>query len=129
MSNLAPLLDVLFLLLIFLLVAANFDERRVIPVDLPSASTAQRPREADPDSRIVITLFRDGSLWLDGVAVTRDDLGSFLESRPVEARLLPVRIEGDERAALGTGLELLDLLRRLGYFNCAFEVRRGSPDE
>ena len=129
MSNLAPLIDVLFLLLIFLLVAANFDERRVIPVDLPSASTAQRPRESNPDSRVVITLFRDGSLALDGVALGRDDLEQFLGSRPLEARLLPVRIEGDEGAALGTGLELLDLLRRLGYFNCAFEVRRGSPDE
>lgn len=122
-SSLAPLLDVLFLLVIFLLVSANFDSRQVLEVELPEAKTAEAaPRVAEEHLR-VITLHADGSLTFNGTPVTTTDLIEDLRDRPEEERLLPVSIQGDATAPLGLGLGLLDLLRDLGYRNCAFEVR------
>ena len=113
----------LFLLLIFLLVSANFDQRVIMEVDLPAAETGETAPELSQEDPRVITLFSDGSLQWNGRPTTLEELTAYLAEQPQEKRLLPIQIHGDTRAELGEGIRLLDRLRRLGYTNCLFEVR------
>ena len=124
-SGLTPLLDVLFLLLIFVLVSAHFDRRVVLPVDLPTA-TADDPAA---ERAIEIAIFPDGSLALGSDAITPDALARELADRPPEERLRAVIVQGDRSAELGHGVRVLDLLRRLGYRRVAFAVRGSEPSE
>ena len=122
-TSLAPLLDVLFILLIFLLVTANFDSRQILEVELPAVTTATDAPSRQKELRRVITLFADGSLRFNDKPTTRAELFRYLEAQPQGERLLSVTIQADTATPLGTGLSLLDALRRLGYLSCAFEVR------
>ncbi|MCI0651882.1 MAG: biopolymer transporter ExbD [Planctomycetes bacterium] len=121
--NLTPLFDMLFLLLIFVLVAANFDQRQVIAVDLPAAATAKAAPAAGAEQRMVVTLHANGELAWNGTPVSREEIAEHLRALPELSRLLPLIVEGDAAASLGSGIELLDLCRKLGYRNCVFEVR------
>ena len=121
-DSLAPLLDVIFLLVIFLLVSARFDHQAVIDVELPTASSTTSSSGASTPR--IITLHADGSFELDGQMMTSHQLSLALSLLPPEERLLPVMIRGDRKAQLGDGVELLDLLRVQGFHDAVFEVKR-----
>ena len=87
-QGLAPLLDVLFLLLIFLLVSANFDESQVLEVQLPRATTGESAPPVAQAQRRIITLLADGSLRFNGTPITPEALTKDLASRPEAERLL-----------------------------------------
>lgn len=121
-DSLAPLLDVIFLLVIFLLVSARFDHQAVIDVKLPDASNTTSPgTSVDPRT---ITLHSDGTLEFQGQAMSVVELRTALSLLPAEEKLLPVVIRGDREAQLGAGVELLDLLRSQGFHDALFEVQR-----
>jgi biopolymer transport protein ExbD len=126
-GSLTPLLDVLFLLLIFLLLAANYDKREVTPVSLPQASG--EPLEKREVEEIVIVLFKDDSMLIDDQVIPVADLGATLKARPPEDRLRPVIIQGDQQASLGIGLQLFSELRDNGYLDCVFEVNAKHSSE
>ena len=60
--NLAPLIDCVFLLLIFFLLTSSFVERGFFKVELPEARAASR----EDRSGTVITLTREGELFFNG---------------------------------------------------------------
>jgi len=92
--NLTPMIDVIFQLLIFFMVATTFqDPEREIDVELPEASTGE-PLEAELDE-IVINIKRDGSLVLSGESVSRDELVRRLGRAAERDPETPVTIRGD----------------------------------
>ena len=126
--GLAPLVDVVLLLLVFLLISARFDRSQVVEVDLPRVPGDGSALPASAERR-VITLATDGSLAWNGTAITLPDLRERLAEAPPEDRLLPLVIQGDARAALGDGIALLEFVRGLGYPHCVFQVEAtgGEP--
>jgi biopolymer transport protein ExbD len=92
--NLTPMIDVVFLLIIFFMVATNFsDMQRNVDLELPQvAGTGNAPAPLKPR---VVTVFADGHVELDHARVTRDELVAAL----TEARLangdLQVVLQGD----------------------------------
>ncbi len=119
-DSLAPLLDVIFLLVIFLLVSARFDRTRTIEVDLPEAkgeivqTTALEPLE--------VVLLKDGSLQWKGEDVTPRQLADRLALLPSEQRLRPFTVQADRGVVLESGIQLLEMLRLLGWSQVEFEV-------
>lgn len=76
--SITPLIDVVFLLLIFFLVATRFaDEEREIDLKVPQASEAQPLIVAPKD--LFINIKRDGSYWVNGALVSEDQLDEILE--------------------------------------------------
>ena len=113
--NLAPLIDVVFLLLIFFMVATTFVEReKELGVDLPQAETGDRVEERE---EIVINLFEDGRIVLDGREVDRDELLETLTAAARQSRDTPVTIRGDERASHGRVIDVMDACRLAGLEN------------
>ncbi|MGE3164341.1 MAG: ExbD/TolR family protein [Planctomycetota bacterium] len=123
----APLIDVLFLLLIFLLVTSQEDDRRVVEVELPSAVNADRPPQLPRGHERTVTLYADGSIAWAGETTDLDELCRYLATLPEEAQLLPLFIQADARADLGRGLGILDRLRGIGFRSCVFQVEGSLP--
>ena len=109
--NIAPLIDVQFLLLIFLLVSTTFKVQPALDVSLPQARSAQ-PRRTD---RLAITVRRDGTYSLAGDWVARHDLAQRLRSLRTRLGDRPVTLRVDRRAASGSLVFALDAARQAGY--------------
>ncbi len=124
-TGLAPLVDVVLLLLIFLLVSARFDSSRVIEIELPRAPGPGAVVPSSGEQR-VLTLRRDGSIAWNGTSVDHTQLQAILSAESPESRLLPIVIHGDTGATLGTGLGLVMFLRGLGYSECVFQFQEES---
>lgn len=91
---LTPMIDVVFQLLIFFMVATTFhDPEREIDVDLPPAQTgSELTSETD---EIIINVQRDGALILSGEVVDRETLALRLSSAAQRNPETPVTIRGD----------------------------------
>ena len=95
--NLTPLIDVVFLLLIFFMVTTTFlDPERQIDIDLPVAESGGEPDEAVDE--IVVNVLEDGSVVVDGRALERDQLLTLLKGAAQHDTETPVTIRGHRRA-------------------------------
>jgi biopolymer transport protein ExbD len=91
--NLTSMIDVLFLLIIFFMVSTKFDEmERNIDVAIPAVGEAVET--TPPAKPIVVTVFSDGRLDLDGQSVSIQELVSQLSARGALGRPSVV-IRGD----------------------------------
>lgn len=69
--NITPLIDVVFLLNIFFLVASYYiRHEQVDPVDLPTAIAGEE--DTDATARVIVTIDAAGELWISGEPVTVD---------------------------------------------------------
>jgi biopolymer transport protein ExbD len=116
--NLTPMIDVVFLLLIFFMVATTFlDPEREIEIDLPPASSAGMPEEQP--NEIVINVLRDGSLQLGQREVDGEGLDSALTSAAARDPRTPVTIRGDRLVAHESIVGVMDACGRAGLVNLA----------
>lgn len=116
-----PLIDIVFLLLVFFIYAMlSMTVHRGLRVELPSASTAQ----VDKRDYVDISINKDNQIFINGVRVALDDFTA--EILKAGNRDKPVFISGDQRADLGLAISILDRLRKAGLSDVSFETR---PEE
>jgi len=108
--NVTPLIDVLFLLLIFLMVSSTFLEHPAIELDLPRASTSEPVRV---DS-LRLAIPEDGRLLLEGEEVEPAALRERLREAAGENPELLLILEADRGADYGRVVEALDAAREAG---------------
>mgnify|MGYP003607416896 FL=1 len=77
--QMAPLIDVVFLLIIFFMVAADMNQQERVPVTIPLASHAERPD--DPSGRGTITVKANGDLFAGSQPVTTEQLSDLARTR------------------------------------------------
>jgi biopolymer transport protein ExbD len=92
--DLTPMLDVVFILLIFFIVTSVFVTEAGIEVSKPEASTAE-PKSKD---LILIAVTADGEIWIDGEAVDPRFIRARFELRLAESPNSSVVIQGDQAA-------------------------------
>lgn len=108
--NMTPVIDIVFLLLIFFLVAARLDqEEQELSVKLPEVLQAQ-PVSMTPE--LVVNVTREGKFKVSGKEYSEKQLAVLL----VEARKLnpdqAVRIRADAESAWKHGVRVMDLCNR-----------------
>lgn len=109
--NLTPVIDMVFLLLIFFLVATKFaDIERDVRVHPPSSRHA-RPITAIPDE-LVVNVSADGALLVAGRERTLDELGELLSAATAANPNQSVVIRGDRDAVLHKAVGVLDLCEK-----------------
>lgn len=95
-SNLTPLIDVVFQLLIFFMVATSFlDPERQLGLELPEALAGEEQREA---REIVVHVRRDGSLALGATDISAEELPLALRRAAAGNPDAAVTIRGDRLA-------------------------------
>lgn len=115
--NVTPLVDVVLVLLVILMVTATYLVARTIPVDLPKAQTG----EVSP-SPLAVTLDKSGTLYLDGVQVSRSELRARIGERRRREPDARAVIAADGSLAHRTVVSLVDLLRSEGVTQFAINV-------
>ncbi|MEZ5965067.1 MAG: biopolymer transporter ExbD [Planctomycetota bacterium] len=104
--NLTPLIDMVFLLLVFFLAATTFARTEVeMDLDLPRSQAAKSDRETH---LLVVNVRRDGSIRVDGREVTPDGLRQRLRAAAERNKDQSVLIRGDTSVQFGAVAMALD---------------------
>lgn len=122
--NLAPMIDVVFLLLIFFMVATTFatiEER--MDLDLPQAESGTEAEEV-PDE-LVLDVTESGEIFVDGRAIGESELAELMQRTARKDPATPVTVRGDRSLDYGRIVEVLDMARVAGLVNAGLSTREG----
>ncbi len=118
--NLTPLIDIVFILLIFFIVTSSFVKESGIDVNRPSALTAVRKERGN----IIISISRDGAIWLDQRQVDRRAVRAHVERLRAENPEASVVIVADRDSRTGLMVEVMDQVRLAGVSRIAIAASR-----
>ena len=107
--DIAPLIDVVFQLLIFFMLTASFIFQPGIKINLPKAVTSEVLHEQN----VVVTVTSENLIYLDNKALTSAELSRRLAKDITDSKR-PVLIKADRRASLGRVVEVWDICRASG---------------
>lgn len=118
--NLTPLIDILFIVLLFLVLTATFREATRIRVQLPGTSTGTPIQKRDPkELRVMVSA--SGELLFDDRVVSPSELDTLLSgvAWPADTNLL---LSADEKAEHGRVVAVMDIARRHGIRRIGIET-------
>ncbi|MDH3377302.1 MAG: biopolymer transporter ExbD [Gammaproteobacteria bacterium] len=134
--NLTPLIDVVFLLLIFFMVSTTFSKESQFHIKLPEATN--EPTE-QKDNLLEIEINSEGDFAVKG---PREDVAKRLVNRSAETLTAALKtaaagdpdliivIRADRRTPHEAVVNAMDMSRRLGYLNITFSTRnRSAPTD
>lgn len=114
--NLTPLIDVVFLLLIFFMVSTTFERQAALKIDLPEASVAAE--QAEPVEKLELVIDREGRMYLNDRALT-DSRPATIEAAFREAvgddRSQPVLLRADSLTPHHFVVTAMDVTGQLGF--------------
>ena len=108
--NITPLIDVMFLLIIFFTVSSSFRDQIGIDLTLPEAATATT--QESPPSEIIVD--KAGAIYFGGKVVTDQELTSLLEALVTAQPGAPIVLRAYETADWGRVLHAMDIARQVG---------------
>jgi biopolymer transport protein ExbD len=114
MVDLAPLVDIVFQLLIFFMLAASFVRNPVLDINLPKASA--RPK-VQPKGAVTVYILREGRpdrFRVDDQVVNVNDLRSVLARRYAEDPRTVMLIQADERVPHGDVVKVMSIGQEVG---------------
>ena len=118
--NVAPMLDVVFIMLIFFIVTASFVKESGIDVTRPDAATAERKQRAS----ILIAISKNNEVWIQkrriDVRAVRANVERLLAENPQGS----VVIQADEKSENGLFVKVMDQARLAGAQSIAIAARR-----
>jgi len=128
--NLTPLIDVVFLLIIFFMVGTKFSElERKIGLRVPEV-TDRGALSAAPERRVV-NVYRDGSITLDQKPVTLEQLTAELAAVRRQYEDIGVLVRGDAHGEFQNVAEVLNACKQAGVKDLGISVHlvreRGRP--
>jgi biopolymer transport protein ExbD len=111
--NLTPMIDMVFILLIFFVVTSSFVKESGVDVSRPEAQTAVLQERAT----IMIAVTQAGEVWIDRRQVAPREVRAHVERLRAENPEGAVIIVADEGARTGLTVEVLDQARLAGAAN------------
>ena len=129
--NMTPMIDVVFLLIIFFLVSSHLARQETqLELDLPDATSGQ-PAQADDLRRVVVNVLGEarpeGRIQVGGQVMDTDQLTRLIRyERQKTAGELELRIRSDRRVPYGVIEPILLASQRAGVWNVTFAVVAGE---
>jgi len=118
--NMTPLIDMVFILLIFFIVTSTFAKESGVDVSRPSAKTAVKKELAN----ILISITPNGEVWIDKRHVDRRAVRANVERLHAENPEGAVIILADKDAKTGLLIEVMDQARLAGVANVSIAAER-----
>ncbi len=120
--NITPLIDILFILLLFFILTSTFDleSEKAIDITLPETETEQ---VVETPEIFRITVDSQSRIFLDSNEITTQQLLSFAETKKKGDGEFVTVISADEEASHGVVMKVLDALRLSGITNINIQVR------
>jgi biopolymer transport protein ExbD len=111
--NMTPMLDIVFILLIFFIVTASFVKESGIDIRRPSAVTTESKEQAS----IVVAINEIGEIWIDKRAVDVRSVRANIERLRAENPQGSVVIQADKNSKNGLLVQVMDAARQAGVEN------------
>ncbi|MCO7519967.1 MULTISPECIES: biopolymer transporter ExbD [unclassified Pseudomonas] len=130
--NLASLIDVVFVLLLFFVVTTTFTRETQLRVELPEASSAA-PAQPDDGKLIEVTISADGVYSVNNHLLPKSDLATLTEAIEKESAgdiTLPLAISADGKTPHQAVVTAMDAAGKLGFSKLRMttvEAAQGNP--
>lgn len=111
--DLTPMLDVVFIMLIFFIVTASFIKEAGIEVNRPEASTATKKENVN----ILVAVSATNEIWIDKRRVDKRAVRSVIERMHAENPKGAVVVQADNESNTETVAAVIDAARAAGVFD------------
>ena len=122
--ELTPMVDVVFLLLIFFMISTTFVESPGISIKLPESSSQTLEREPQ---EIKIYLSREGEIFYRDREISIEEYRSVLAEHQVDATNTTVLLLADQESRHGKVVTLMDYARDAGFTKLAIATEQKKP--
>ena len=120
--NITPMLDVVFIMLIFFIVTSSFIKESGVEVQRPQADTASTQDKGN----ILIAVTADGQVWIDKQVVDVRSVRAHVERLRVDQPEGAVVVQADQDARTGLVVQVMDQARQAGVQDVALAASTGS---
>ncbi len=120
--DLTPMLDVVFIMLIFFIVTSSFIKESGIEVARPEASTASTQDKGN----ILIAVTAGGEVWIDKQVVDPRSVRAHVERLRVDQPEGAVVVQADQDARTGLVVQVMDQARQAGVSDVALAATGGA---
>ncbi|MGO1295893.1 MAG: ExbD/TolR family protein [Vibrio sp.] len=117
--DMTPMLDIVFIMLIFFIVTTSFVKEAGIEVNRPSANTAQTVAKGN----IMVAVDAGGDVWIDKRHIEVDAVRANIERLRAESPEGAVVIQADEEAGAGVVVKVMDQIRMAGVQNISIAAK------
>jgi len=122
--DLTPMVDVVFLLLIFFMISTTFVESPGISIKLPEASSQSIEREP---KEFKIYLSREGDIYYHDRKISIADYKRLLAEHQSNADNTTILLLADQESRHGRVVTLMDLARDAGFVKLAIATEQRKP--
>ncbi len=127
--NITPLIDVVFLLLIFFMVSTTFKHESEITINLPESSSVSPPQD---DNIIEIAIDSKGTYYIDKRQVVNTELKTVmraLEKIAGDRKTPVILISADAQTPHQSVIVAMDAARKLGFVNLSIATKQSKSTE
>lgn len=124
----APLIDCVFLLLMFYAVTTQFVSDERLKLKLPEAKTAESAGQGQEQRPPVVKIAEDGSVWIDDQEIPIRELEARIKALVQRAPDKSVIIMGDRGADYGVVIQVLDAARAVGATTIQMSAEKPVPE-
>ena len=117
--DLTPMMDIVFIMLIFFIVTTSFVKETGIEVNRPNADTAER----DEKGNILVAISQNNEIWIDKRRVDLKAVRANIERLKIEYPEGSVIIQADKEARSGLLVETMDQIRLAGVQNISIAAK------
>ena len=114
--ELTPMIDVVFLLLIFFMISTTFIERSGLKINLPESSSLQVKQE---ETELQVYLTADGQIFLQRQSITFVELTQKLSAYGPAAKQMTFVLMADKDVRHGQVIQLMDAAKSVGFSELA----------
>ena len=119
--DMTPMLDIVFIMLIFFIVTTVFVKEAGIEVNKPGASQSIMPKNAN----IFIAITEDGDVWMDKREIDVDSVRANLERLMAEQPSDVLIIQADENTEHGVVIDVMDQIKAAGIDRISIATEGG----
>ncbi len=117
--DMTPMLDIVFIMLIFFIVTASFLKEAGIDVNRPESTTQSKAENAS----ILIAVSENNEIWVDKRRIDIRAVRANIERLRAENPEGAVVLQADKNSKSGVVLEVLDSIRSAGVFDAVVSTR------
>lgn len=122
--DLTPMLDVVFIMLIFFIVTTSFVKESGLDVNRPSASTAKKKERAS----ILVGIAQNGDIWIQKRRVDIRSVRANIERLHAESPEGTVVIQADKMSETGILVQVMDQIRLAGVESVSVAASPGAGE-
>ena len=120
--DMTPMLDIVFIMLIFFIVSTSFIRESGVEINRPEAQTAQTKESAG----VMVAITANDEVWIDQKLIDQRMVRPTIERLRVEQPDLGVMIQADQQANTGVLITVLDQVKLAGVQQVAVASKNGQ---